>query len=122
MIKQKRKKNPNTEWYYLESLIEAIYRGNPDKLAEAIIYYKQGKKCEDCGNIFNECYCEYCEDCSHQRCLCDINYYNPEEVQKRAVQIAKKTLHKEQLQELKNEIFQKLYDSGLDDKDYEIKR
>lgn len=140
MIKKNRRKNPNTDYYYIGLLKEAIYNGDPFDLDSAITYYRQGHLCNDCGLGYNHCKCEYCDTCGYNNCLCDLlftkkRFYNYEEdtddfenefrkpIRKKAIEIAIETLSNKQLDVLLSKLDTKMMSSqGIDDINIRVKK
>lgn len=44
--------------------------GRIDDLVNTIIYYRQGRQCEDCDKYYTLCKCDRCNDCKQNRCIC----------------------------------------------------
>lgn len=125
--KKKIIKNPYDKGY-IELLKITILVGHPEYLSNAISYGSQrlsyGSQrlfCDDCDKIYDECECEKCPDCDYNRCMCDLRLNKKSfvgigwdktkfKVRKKAWYLAKKTLLTEQLNDLRNSIFENIYD------------
>lgn len=51
-------------------IINILEFGTFDLLTNLIIFYNQGKYCEDCDQDYYKCECEKCDDCLQKRCVC----------------------------------------------------
>lgn len=109
IIKKKRRKNPVDD-KLIELLSYNIIHPDLEYFSRTLNYYYQGGRCDDCGYYYDECECEYCENCYYRRCICELrdklvgkqgdDFGN--EIRKYIIKFAKKILTQKQLEHLKN--------------------
>ena len=132
IIKRKRK-NPNLKGeefiddIFMNHLMRGMLSSNldigNDHLAKALVYKNIGDSpCEDCSDGYNnvyydECRCEYCEDCDHNQCTCELN--SLEKLHNYIIQKVIKYLNKKQISEFSDMLSNNNYKGRFD---FQIKK
>lgn len=120
---KKKRKNPSKTITnsLIYDLANAFYFGDSLILSIALQQYYQGENiCKDCDKALGMCECEWCNECKHVRCVCDLK--SKEQVSKYTAKFAKNILDDKEWKKFNNSIgrirenYKQIYGHYLDER------